>query len=57
MPARAKSVLIWLFWIFVIYSIVTSPDRSADIARNAWDILFTGVQNLARFFTQLLGRA
>lgn len=51
-----KKVLIWLFWIFLVYSIFTAPDQAADIVRTAWDILAGGAQNLARFFTQLLQR-
>ncbi len=56
MPAVIKKTLIWLFWIFLIYSVFTTPDRAAEIVRTAWDILVSGAQNLARFFTQLLSR-
>lgn len=56
MPNLVKKVLIWLFWIFLVYSIFTAPDRAADIVRTAWDIIVSGAQNLSRFFSQLIGR-
>ncbi len=55
-PDLVKKVLIWMFWIFLVYSIFTAPDRAADIVRTAWSILVSGAENLSAFFTQLLRR-
>lgn len=56
MPDLVKKILTWLFWIFLVYSIFTAPDRAADIVRTAWSILVSGAENLSAFFTQLLRR-
>ncbi|MBK7721017.1 MAG: hypothetical protein IPI32_01990 [Austwickia sp.] len=55
MPAAVKKVLVWVFWIFIIYSVLTAPDRAADIVRTAWSIVINGGQNILRFFSQVLG--
>ena len=31
MPHQVKRIFVWIFWIFVIYAIFTSPDRAADL--------------------------
>ena len=31
MPHQVKRIFVWVFWIFVIYAIFTSPDRAADL--------------------------
>ncbi|MBW3085097.1 hypothetical protein KEM60_01290 [Austwickia sp. TVS 96-490-7B] len=56
MPPQIKKVLIWVFWIFVVYAVFTSPDRAANILRTAWEIIINGFQNLGVFFDRLLGR-
>ena len=55
MPATVKKVLHWLLWGFIIYAVVTNPDRAADIVRAIWDIISQGVLNIGRFFNNLLG--
>lgn len=55
MPPTVKKVLHLLLWGFVIYAIVTNPERAADIGRAIWDILSQGVINIGRFFNSLLG--
>ncbi len=55
MPPTVKKVLHWLFWGFVIYAIVTNPDRAADIARAVWEIVSQAVLNIGRFFNGLMG--
>lgn len=56
MPAQLKKVLIWGFWIFLAYAIVTSPDRAADIAKAVWAIIASGFSNLGIFFDRLINR-
>ena len=54
MPATVKKILHWLLWGFIIYAVVTNPDRAADIVRAVWDIISQGVLNIGRFFNQLI---
>ena len=54
MPPTVKKVLHWLVWGFLIYAIIVSPDRAADIVRTVWDILVQAVQSLGRFFDVLI---
>lgn len=54
MPKNIKQILIWLLFGFIVYAIITSPDRAADIVQAIWDIIVTGVQNIGRFFTSLI---
>ena len=35
MPHQVKRIFVWVFWIFVIYAIFTSPDRAADLVITA----------------------
>ncbi len=55
MPVRAKKILVWLFWIFVIYAIFTSPDRAAELLRTVWEIIVNGFTSVGIFFDRLLG--
>ncbi len=49
-----KKIVWWLVVIFVLYSILTSPDSASAMVGNVWDILANGVQNIGRFFDNLL---
>jgi hypothetical protein len=49
-----KKIVMWLVVIFLIYAIVTSPQDAADIFGSAWQIVVSGVQNIASFFDSLL---
>lgn len=54
MPPTVRKILHWLVWGFLIYAIVTNPDRAADIVRTAWDIAWSAVTNVGRFFNRLM---
>ncbi|WP_153398332.1 hypothetical protein [Ornithinicoccus halotolerans] len=55
MPGKIKLILTWLVFGFLVYAVITSPERAADIVRAVWDIVLTGFQNIGRFFESLLG--
>lgn len=55
MPPTVRGVLHFLVWGFLIYSIITSPDRAADIVGDVWDILSLGFLNVGRFAANLVG--
>ncbi|MEP7161624.1 MAG: hypothetical protein ABI746_11055 [Dermatophilaceae bacterium] len=56
MPTTVKRVFIWVFWIFVVYALFTSPDQVATIIRNAWSTIVTAVTSLGIFFDRVMGR-
>ncbi len=49
-----KKIVLWLVVIFLIYAIVTSPNDAASIFSTAWDVVVSGVKNVAQFFDSLL---
>lgn len=55
MPTTIRRILHWLVWGFLIYAVITNPDRAADIVRAIWDIISGGFLNIGRFFNQLMG--
>ncbi|WP_197274965.1 hypothetical protein [Luteipulveratus halotolerans] len=52
--AKIKSFVPWVVLAFVVYAVVTSPDKSADLVRNVWSILSDGVTNIGNFFDNIL---
>ncbi len=54
MPSTIKKILLWLVFGFLIYAIITSPDRAADIIQAIWDIIVQGFTNIGRFFGSLV---
>lgn len=52
--ARAKKILWWALFAFLIYAVVTSPDKAADIIRTAWSIIVNAVNAILHFFNSLL---
>ena len=46
----------WIFWIFVVYALFTSPDLVGAIIRNAWTTLETLVTSMGIFFDRVMGR-
>jgi hypothetical protein len=55
MPPVKKMVL-WLLVIFLGYAIITAPSDAASIVDTAWDIVRSGVENIASFFDSLISR-
>lgn len=54
MPRNIKQILSWLLFGFIVYAIITSPERAADIVQAIWDIIVTGFRNIGRFFGSLI---
>lgn len=52
--AKVKQFVPWVVIAFLVYAVVTSPDKSADMVRNIWDILSDGVRNIGSFFDNIL---
>ncbi|WP_265522185.1 hypothetical protein [Oerskovia flava] len=54
MPAKAKTILMWLLIGFLLYAIITSPDRAADILQGVWDVIISAFRSIGQFFTNLI---
>ena len=54
MKIRTKSVLWFLVVIFIVYSIVTSPQLAADYVQTAFIFLADLVRSVFTFFGELL---
>lgn len=53
MPARAKSILMWIVVIFLIYAVATNPDRAAAVVEGIWDFVYGVFSGFAQFFSNL----
>ncbi len=53
MPARAKSILMWIVVIFLIYAVATNPDRAASTVEGIWNFIYGVFSGFARFFENL----
>jgi hypothetical protein len=51
---RVKKVLMGLVVVFVIYAVLSSPDDSAGVVREAVDKLGNGLSSVATFFDSLM---
>jgi hypothetical protein len=54
MPAKVKTVLIWLVVIFVVFAIYNSPDRASDVASSLWDVIVNAVSAFGTFLQGLV---
>jgi|GEM_PF-366957 len=54
MPRKAKIVLIWIGMIFLIYAIVQTPDRAADVVLSIVDVFVNAVTSIFDFLGNLL---
>jgi hypothetical protein len=51
---RVKKVLMALVVIFVIYAVLSSPDDSAGVVREAVSKLGSGLESVGQFFDSLM---
>ncbi len=54
MPAKAKTILIWLVVIFVVYAIYNSPDRASEVVKALWEIVVNAVASFGAFLGGLV---
>lgn len=54
MAATTKRVLLWLGVAFLVYTIIVSPGKAADLMRAAFGGISTAGQSLAAFFDALV---
>ena len=53
MPPKIKTALFWIIAIFLVYAIVTSPDRAADLVKALWDLIVSAFASFGTFFRNL----
>jgi hypothetical protein len=53
MPSKLKTLLIWLLAIFVVYWVITNPDRASESVRGVWEFISSVFTGVADFFTSL----
>ena len=55
MPDKIKQILLWVLFIFIVYAVISKPDRAADIVIAVWDFIVEGFRSIGRFFEALVG--
>ncbi|MFD2792981.1 hypothetical protein ACFS27_05405 [Promicromonospora vindobonensis] len=53
MPPKVRLIVIWLVVIFLLYSVINDPERSADIVLALWDVIWGAIANIGTFFEEL----
>jgi hypothetical protein len=51
---RTRNIILFVLVIFAIYSILTSPRQSADVANTLWDGMLDGLRAIGTFFNALI---
>ena len=54
MATTTKRVLLWLGLAFVVYTIIVSPTKAAELVRAAFDGISVAGSGLAAFFDALV---
>lgn len=49
-----RKIIWWIFIIFILYSIFTSPQESAEVVRTIFEIIFNGFRALGEFFRGIM---
>lgn len=50
----AKRVVTWVVIAFLIYTVVTNPEKAADLARSAFNGIASAGGAIGRFFSALV---
>lgn len=53
MPPKAKTLIVWLVVAFLLYAVVTRPDRAADVLHTIGDFIGDVFQGIGSFFSSL----
>ncbi|HEV6952714.1 MAG TPA: hypothetical protein VKY86_05615 [Promicromonospora sp.] len=48
-----RLIIIWVVVIFLLYSVVNDPERSADVVLALWDVIWGAIANIGTFFEEL----
>ena len=53
---KARRIVIIILVIFALYAVVTNPTKAADVVSAAWDIVWSGLVAITRFFDALIAQ-
>lgn len=51
---EAKKIALYAIGVFVLYTIVTSPERSADLVQVGFEGIASAAQGVGQFMTELI---
>lgn len=51
---QAKKIALYAIGVFVLYTIVTSPERSADLVQVGFEGIASAAQGVGQFMTELI---
>ncbi|MCX5392016.1 hypothetical protein ABZY68_00205 [Streptomyces sp. NPDC006482] len=51
---QAKKVALYAVMVFVAYTIITSPDRAADLVQVGFEGISSAAQGVGEFMTELI---
>jgi hypothetical protein len=51
---QAKKVVLYAVAVFVLYTIVTSPERAADLVQVGFEGIASAAQGVGQFMTELI---
>ncbi|WP_198534962.1 hypothetical protein [Streptomyces natalensis] len=52
--AQAKKIVLYLLIVFVLYTIITSPARAANLVQIGFEGISAAAQGVGEFMTQLI---
>jgi hypothetical protein len=52
--ATARKVILYALVVFILYTIITSPARAADLVQVGFEGISSAAQGVGQFFTQLI---
>lgn len=55
MPAKLKTILLWLVVAFLVYAVVRNPEQAANVIKTIWDIIYGTLNGFVQFFASLTG--
>ena len=54
MPGKAKTILMWVVIVILLYAVIKSPDRAADIVQAIWDVIMGAFASFGQFVQSLI---
>ncbi|WP_327328647.1 hypothetical protein OG735_20580 [Streptomyces sp. NBC_01210] len=51
---QTKKIALYVVVVFVLYTIITSPDRAADMVQIGFEGISSAAQGVGRFMTELV---
>ena len=52
--AQAKKIALYMVIVFVLYTIITSPQRAAELVQIGFEGISTAAQGVGEFMTELV---